>query len=174
MARGFIIGLLGIFILLSFQFRSYIEPAAVMVTIPLAIIGIVWGHVLMGLEISMPSIMGAASLAGIVVNDSILLVEFLKLRVREGHSIPEAAKLASRERFRAILLTSLTTIAGLTPLLLEESLQAQILTPLATSIVFGLLASTVLVLLVVPAIFCVFDDFGWVKIEKGQDSNSSK
>ncbi len=166
MARGFIVGLVGIFILLSFQFRSYIEPAAVMVTIPLAMIGIVWGHVLMGIEISMPSIMGAASLAGIVVNDSILLVAFLKLRVREGHSIPEAAKMASRERFRAILLTSLTTIAGLTPLLLEDSLQAQILTPLATSIVFGLLASTVLVLLVVPAIFCVFNDFGWVAVAK--------
>jgi multidrug efflux pump subunit AcrB len=173
MVRGFMVGLVGIFILLSFQFRSYIEPAAVMVAIPLAMIGVIWGHVFMGLEISMPSIMGAASLAGIVVNDSILLVEFLKLRVREGYSIPEAAKIASRERFRAILLTSLTTIAGLTPLLLEKSLQAQILTPLATSIVFGLLVSTLLVLLVVPAIFCVFNDFGWVAVEKGQDSSLS-
>jgi len=162
MVRGFLVGLVGIFILLSFQFRSYIEPAAVMVAIPLAMIGVIWGHVVMGLQISMPSIMGAASLAGIVVNDSILLVGFLKLRVREGASILEAAKTASRERFRAILLTSLTTIAGLTPLLLENSLQAQILTPLATSIVFGLLVSTLLVLLVVPSIFCVFNDFGWL------------
>jgi len=128
-------------------------------------IGVIWGHVFMGLDISMPSIMGAASLAGIVVNDSILLLAFLKVRVREGFSVPEAAKMASRERFRAILLTSLTTIAGLTPLLLEKSLQAQILTPLATSIVFGLLVSTLLVLLVVPAIFCVFNDFGWVARE---------
>jgi multidrug efflux pump subunit AcrB len=166
MARGLIIGLMGIFILLSFQFRSYIEPVAVMVTIPLTMIGVIWGHVLMGLEISMPSIMGAVSLAGIVVNDSILLVEFLKLRVREGYSIPEAAKMASRERFRAILLTSLTTIVGLTPLLLEKSLQAQILTPLAVSIVFGLLAATVLELLVVPAIFSVFSDFGWISADK--------
>ena len=166
MARGFIIGLVGIFILLSFQFRSYIEPAAVMVTIPLAMIGVIWGHMLMGLEISMPSIMGAVSLAGIVVNDSILLVTFLKLRAREGYTIPEAAKMASRERFRAVLLTSLTTIAGLTPLLLEKSLQAQILIPLVTSIVFGLLTATVLVLLVVPAIFSVFSDFGWVSLEK--------
>jgi len=170
MLNGFLIGLVGIFILLSFQFRSYLEPLAVMVAIPMAFIGVVWGHLLMGLEISMPSMMGAASLAGIVVNDSILLVEFLKLRAREGHPIIEAAKLASRERFRAILLTSLTTIAGLTPLLLEKSLQAQILTPLATSIVFGLLASTVLVLLVVPAIFTVFSDFGWVSVEKEIDS----
>ncbi len=165
MQRGFIIGLLGIFVLLSFQFRSYIEPLAVMVAIPLALIGVIWGHLLMGLEISMPSMMGAVSLAGIVVNDSILLVEFLKLRAREGHAIPEAAKLASRERFRAILLTSLTTIAGLTPLLAEKSLQAQVLIPLATSIVFGLLSATILVLFVVPALFSVFSDFGWVSVE---------
>ena len=164
MVRGFLIGLVGIFILLSFQFRSYIEPAAVMLTIPLAMIGVIWGHILMGLELSMPSIMGAVSLAGIVVNDSILLVEFLKLRAREGIPIPEAAKIASRERFRAVLLTSLTTVAGLTPLLMETSLQAQILIPLACSIVFGLLTATLLVLFVVPAIFTVFSDFGWVSM----------
>jgi len=168
MARGFLIGLVGIFILLSFQFRSYIEPAAVMLTIPLAMIGVIWGHLLMGLDLSMPSIMGAVSLAGIVVNDSILLVEFLKLRAREGISIPEAAKIASRERFRAILLTSLTTVAGLTPLLMETSLQAQILIPLACSIVFGLLVATLLVLFVVPALFSVFSDFGWVSVTKEQ------
>ncbi len=166
MMRGFLIGIVVIYILLSFQFRSYLEPFAVMIAIPLAMIGVVWGHVVMGLDLSMPSMMGAVSLAGIVVNDSILLVEFLKLRVREGHLIPEAAKLASRERFRAILLTSVTTIAGLMPLLLEKSLQAQVLIPLATSIVFGLLASTILVLLVVPAMFSIFSDFGWVSVEK--------
>ncbi len=168
MVRGFAIGLVAIFILLSFQFRSYIEPIGVMVAIPLSMIGVIWGHVLMGLEISMPSIMGAVSLAGIVVNNSILLVEFLKLRAAEGHTIPEAAKMASRERFRSILLTTLTTTAGMTPLLLETSLQAQILIPLVTSIVFGLLAATVLVLLVVPAIFTVFSDFGWVRVEREQ------
>jgi len=166
MANGFLIGLVGIFILLSFQFRSYIEPFAVMSIIPLAMIGVIWGHLLMGLELSMPSMMGAISLAGIVVNDSILLVVFLKMRAHEGHPIPEAAKLASRERFRAVLLTSLTTIAGLTPLLAETSLQAQVMIPLAASIIFGLLASTLLVLLVVPALFSVFNDFGWVTLEK--------
>jgi len=168
MVQGFLIGLVGIFILLSFQFRSYIEPAAVMLTIPLAMIGVIWGHLLMGLDLSMPSIMGAVSLAGIVVNDSILLVEFLKLRAREGIPITEAAKIASRERFRAILLTSLTTVAGLTPLLIETSLQAQILIPLAASIVFGLLMATILVLFVVPALFSVFSDFGWVSVAKEQ------
>lgn len=170
MAQRFLLGLLGIFLLLSFQFRSYIEPLAVMVAIPLALIGVIWGHLLMGLELSMPSMMGFVSLAGIVVNDSILLVEFLKLRAREGMAIAAAARQASRDRFRAVLLTSLTTIAGLIPLLSERSLQAQVLVPLATSIVFGLMATTVLVLLVVPAMFSIFDDHGWVKA--GSDENN--
>jgi multidrug efflux pump subunit AcrB len=157
----------GIFILLSFLFRSYIEPVVVLLAIPLAFIGVVWGHLAMGLELSMPSMMGFASLAGVVVNDSILLVEFLKLRVREGLCIPEAAKLASRQRFRAVLLTSLTTIAGLLPLLFERSLQAQVLIPLITSLVFGLLTTTVLVLLVVPAVFAILDDLGLTAARRG-------
>lgn len=159
MIRGFSLGLLGIFILLSFQFRSYLEPLSVMLIIPLALIGVIWGHLLMGLNMTMPGIIGFASLSGIVVNDSILLVEFLKLKMKEGHNVVEAAKLASRARFRAVLLTSVTTIAGLIPLLLEKSLQAQILIPLATSIIFGLIATTSLVLLVVPALYSILDDF---------------
>ncbi|MGD8931327.1 MAG: efflux RND transporter permease subunit, partial [Chromatiales bacterium] len=164
MLRSFAIGLVGIFVLLSFQFRSYAEPVVVMLVIPLALMGVIWGHLLMGLPLSMPSVIGFTSLSGIVVNDSILLVEFLKLRAREGLAIVEAAKLASRERFRAVLLTSVTTIAGLTPLLLEKSLQAQILVPLATSIIFGLLTTTLLVLLVVPALFSILSDFHWTSV----------
>lgn len=160
MLRSFGIGLIGIFILLSFQFRSYMEPLIVMSIIPMALVGVIWGHLLMGLNLTMPSIIGFTSLAGIVVNDSILLVEFLKLRVLDGMEIVEAARAASRDRFRAVLLTSVTTMAGLTPLLLEKSLQAQILIPLATSIVFGLLATTLLVLLVVPAMFSILHDLG--------------
>ena len=158
--RGFLLGLLGIFILLSFQFRSYLEPIAVMTAIPLALIGVIWGHLAMGLDLSMPSMMGFVSLAGIVVNDSILLVMFLKKRMGEGLHAADAAKQASRDRFRAVLLTSLTTIAGLLPLLAEKSLQAQVLIPLVTSIVFGLLATTLLVLLVVPSLYSILDDFG--------------
>ncbi len=156
------IGLIGVFILLSYQFRSYVEPFTVMMAIPLALIGVVWGHKLMGLELSMPSMMGFASLAGIVVNDSILLVEFIKRWRMTGREVPEAARAASRDRFRAVLLTSLTTIAGLLPLLSESSLQAQVLIPLAASIVFGLLASTLLVLFVVPCLYTILGDFGLV------------
>jgi len=156
--RAFMMGLLGVFVLLSFQFKSWIEPLLVMVTIPLALIGVIWGHLLMGYDLTMPSIFGFVSLAGVVVNDSILLVGFAKSRRRDGLGIVEAATQASRDRFRAVLLTSLTTVAGLTPLLLEKSLQAQFLIPLAAAIVFGLLASTVLVLLIIPCLYAILGD----------------
>jgi len=158
--KSFILGVIGIFIMLSFQFRSYFEPLIVMVAIPLTLIGVIWGHLLMGYEFSMPSAVGFVSLAGIVVNDSILLVEFIKIKRREGVSVDIAAKNASKARFRAVILTSLTTIAGLLPLMTEKSMQAQVLIPLAITIVFGLLASTVLVLLVIPTLYTIADDFG--------------
>jgi len=158
--RGFMLGLIGVFLLLSFQFRSYIEPIVVLAAIPLGFIGVIWGHVVMGLDLSMPSILGFASLSGVVVNDSILLVHFVKIRRAEGMSTHDAACRASRERFRAVLLTSLTTIAGLLPLLTETSLQAQVLIPLVTSLGFGLMASTLLVLFIVPVLYTILDDFG--------------
>ncbi|MFQ6016669.1 MAG: efflux RND transporter permease subunit [Kiloniellaceae bacterium] len=164
--RGFLFGLLGVFVLLSFQFRDYVEPVIVMLAIPLALIGVIWGHLLMGLDLSMPSMIGYASLAGIVVNDSILMVIFIKIRTREGAGVVEAARLASRGRFRPVLLTSLTTIAGLLPLLFERSLQAQVLVPLVTSLAFGLMASTVLVLFVVPTLYAVLHDFGLSTISR--------
>ncbi|WP_261843315.1 efflux RND transporter permease subunit [Aliamphritea ceti] len=160
MGTSLLMGLAGIFILLSFQFRSYMEPFIVMVNIPLALIGVIWGHWLLGLDITMPSMLGFVSLAGIVVNDSILLVEFVKRRIAEGMSVHAAAARASHDRFRAVLLTSLTTIAGMTPLLFETSLQAQILIPLTVSIVFGIASSTLLVLFVVPCCYSILEDFG--------------
>lgn len=158
-------GLIGVFVLLSFQFRSYFEPLIVMSAIPLALIGVLWGHWLLGLDMSMPSAMGFVSLAGIVVNDSLLLVMFLKQNIAEGRSARESAAKASRARFRAIALTSLTTVAGLLPLLFETSLQAQVLIPLAVSISFGLMASTVLVLVVIPCLYSVMADFQLIGLE---------
>ncbi|SDO36133.1 efflux RND transporter permease subunit [Desulforhopalus singaporensis] len=160
MVRALGVGLIGIFILLSFQFRSYMEPLVVMIAIPLSFIGVVWGHFLMGVVISMPSLLGFSALAGIVVNDSLLLVLFLKNGRSADISLVVAAGQASRSRFRAVLLTSATTIAGLLPLLFEKSLQAQILIPLVVSVVFGLVASTLLVLLVIPCLYLILSDFG--------------
>lgn len=163
MVKAFLIGIFGVFIILSLQFKSYLEPIIVMVLIPFALIGVIWGHIFLGLDLCMPSIMGFISLAGIVVNDSILLVTFIRNHMDRGESAMDAATKASRDRFRAVFLTSLTTIMGLLPLMAERSMQAQILIPLACSIVFGLLMTTVLVLIVIPALYTVFDDFNLLR-----------
>ena len=157
---GFVLGALGVFLLLSLIFRNYREPAIVMLNIPLALIGAIWGHLIMGLDFTLPSMIGFVSLAGIVVNDSILLVVFVKQHVSEGMVLHDAAKQAVRDRFRAIFLTSITTVAGMTPLLFETSTQALILVPLVTSIVFGMLTSTLLILLVLPSAYAIMEDFG--------------
>jgi multidrug efflux pump subunit AcrB len=157
------IGFIGIFILLSFQFRTFTEPVIVMLAIPFSLIGVIWGHGLMGVPISMPSLLGFIALGGIVVNDSILLVLFLKDARKQGKSIYDAAARASQDRFRAVLLTSTTTIAGLLPLLFEKSLQAQILVPLVISTSFGLMASTTMVLLVIPCMYMILGDLGIVE-----------
>jgi multidrug efflux pump subunit AcrB len=163
---GFILGIIGVFLLLSLQFRNYREPLVVMLNIPLALIGVIWGHMAMGLDLTMPSMIGFVSLAGIVVNDSILLVEFVKHRSRQGMTLHDAAGQAVRDRFRAIFLTSITTIAGMLPLLSETSLQAQVLVPLVCSVVFGMLSSTILTLLVLPASYSILEDMGFVEINE--------
>ncbi len=166
MSKGFILGLFGIFAILSFQFRSYFEPFVVMLAIPLALVGVIWGHFLLGYSLSMPSIMGFVSLAGIVVNDSILLVQYIRHHIDAGETVHKAAILASRDRFRAVFLTSVTTAVGLLPLLLERSLQAQVVQPLVISIVFGIFASTLMVLFVIPTAYAILADFGLVKAKE--------
>lgn len=163
MGKGFLLGLFGVFAILSYQFRSYLEPVVVMLAIPLAFIGVVVGHWLLGHALSMPSMMGFVSLAGIVVNDSILLVQYIRHHVDEGDRVHDSVVKASRERFRAVFLTSMTTAAGLLPLLTETSLQAQVIQPLVISIVFGIFASTLLVLFMIPAAYSILADFGLVK-----------
>ena len=176
-ARGLLIGLLGIFLILSFQFRSYLEPLIVMFSIPVAFMGAVWGHLLMGYNLSMPSLIGAASLAGIVVNNAILLVQFIKSFKEQGMTAIQAAGAASRARFRAIMITTSTTIAGLLPLLAETSTQAMAVIPLVISVVFGLLVSTILILLALPALYVILEDFEWAKtpvIEAAEPDSSSR
>lgn len=167
---GFFLALTGVFLLLSWQFKNYREPIVVMLNIPLALIGAILGHYIMGLDFTMPSMIGFVSLAGVVVNDSILLVEFVKYRVKEGMVLHDAASQAVHDRFRAIFLTSVTTIAGMAPLLLETSLQAQVLIPLVTSIVFGMLTSTMLVLLVLPAAYGIMEDIGFIALTNAEES----
>jgi hydrophobic/amphiphilic exporter-1 (mainly G- bacteria), HAE1 family len=153
------LGMIGLYILLAFQFRGYMAPLTVMMVIPTALIGVIFGHMALGLDLTMPSIIGMASLFGVVVNDSILLVVFIREEREKGIPVQQASREAGRSRFRPILLTSITTIAGLTPLLLETSLQAQILIPLAASLAFGLTSATVIALFLVPSIYCILDDY---------------
>ena len=136
--QNVLIGFIGVFIMLAWQFRSFVQPFVVITAIPLGFIGVVIGHLLLGYELSMPSLVGLATLAGVVVNDSILLVVFIKRSIAGGMSTAKAAATAARERFRAVILTSLTTIMGLLPLLLETSTQAQFMIPLVISLAFGL------------------------------------
>ena len=158
-----LLGLLGVYFILAFQFKSFAQPLAVILAIPTSLMGVIGGHLLLGLDISMPSLVGMATLIGIVVNDSILLLVFVKDGLKNGLSIIDAAQNASVKRFRAIILTSLTTIAGLTPLLLETSTQAQFLIPLVVSLVFGLLSATLFSLFLVPAVCIILDDMGFFK-----------
>ncbi|MCK5040934.1 MAG: efflux RND transporter permease subunit [Sphingomonadales bacterium] len=152
-----LIGIIGIYLILVFQFKSYLQPVAVMLAIPMGIIGVVWGHVLMGLDLTMPSMVGFATLAGIVVNNNILLVTFIKSGMKNGMTAVEAGRQAARDRYRPIMLTSLTTLAGLLPLLTETSTQAQLMIPLVASLAFGLLTATIASLLLVPSFFAIIN-----------------
>jgi multidrug efflux pump subunit AcrB len=157
MRRGAVFGLVLIYVILAWVFSSYGWPLVVMSAIPFGLVGAVVGHWLMGLDLTLLSLFGLFGLSGIVVNDSIILVTFYKHLREQGMAVQEAIIEAACQRLRAVLLTSLTTLGGLAPLLFETSLQAQFLIPMAVTISFGLMFSTVLVLLVVPAILSVHE-----------------
>ncbi|APZ53225.1 efflux RND transporter permease subunit [Salipiger abyssi] len=160
LARNMALGAGGVFLLLAFYLQSFVRTLAVLAAIPLSLVGVMWGHMALGLQISLPSLVGLATLAGVVVNDSILLVNFIDDRTARGMDVLEAGREAVRDRFRAIFLTSLTTVVGLGPLLFEPSTQAQFLRPIVASLAFGLSAATFLALFVTPAVIAVLQDFG--------------
>lgn len=157
--RGFGIALLAMFVLLVLQFRSYAQPTIILMIVPFGMIGAVWGHAAMGMELTMFSMFGLVALSGVVINDSIVLVDFINARVREGVPVYEALIESGERRFRPIMLTSMTTIAGLLPLMTEESFQAQLLIPMATSLAFGLMLGTSLILILVPIFYLIYDRF---------------
>jgi multidrug efflux pump subunit AcrB len=158
MRNGVVVAIVLMYLILALQFGSYGWPLVVMAIIPFGLVGALFGHWVTGIDVTLLSLFGFFGLSGIVVNDSIVLVTFYKeLRRDETISIEEALVEAVCQRLRAVLLTSLTTIFGLLPLLFETSLQAQFLIPMATSIAFGLMFSTFLVLLAVPALLIVYE-----------------
>ncbi|MGH7821964.1 MAG: efflux RND transporter permease subunit [Candidatus Binatia bacterium] len=155
---GFILALIAIFALIAMPFRSYVQPLIIMTAIPFGIVGAVVGHVIMGYELSTISMMGIVALSGVVVNDSLVLIDAANQRRAEGMSAFEAIDSAALRRFRPILLTSATTFVGLVPMLLEPSMQARFLIPMAISLAFGILFSTALVLLIVPSLYLIVED----------------
>ncbi|WP_372895705.1 efflux RND transporter permease subunit [Stieleria sp.] len=158
--RNSIIGVVAIFLVLSFTFRSYLEPLIILLAIPPGVVGVIVGHWLLGINISMLSMIGLVSLAGILVNDSIVMVEFIKLRLSEGMIPIEAFSQAGRDRFRAVVLTTATTCMGLMPMLLETSMQATVFKGLVVAIVFGELFSTTMILILIPCSYSVLGQAG--------------
>ncbi len=147
-----------IFVLLAIPFKSYTQPIIVMLTIPFGIVGAVIGHWIMGMNLTMLSMMGILALSGVVVNDSLVLVDFINKKRQKGMDLFTAVYMAGGRRFRPVLLTSLTTFAGLMPLLFEKSTQAQFLIPMAISLGFGILFATAITLLLVPINYLILED----------------
>ena len=166
LGRGFIFALFGIFAVLALVFRSYLQPLLIMLTIPLGIVGAVAGHLLYGINLTMLSLFGIVALTGVVVNDAIVLIEFINERLRQGGKVFDAVEAAGPARLRAVLLTSLTTVAGLLPLLYQRSFQAQFLIPMALSLASGLVFATFLTLFYVPCSYLALSDlrcfFRWL------------
>jgi len=155
---GFKMALIAMYAILAGMLRSYVQPIVIMVAVPLGIIGAVIGHWLLGYDLTLLSLFGVVALSGVVVNDSLVLLDYINVSIREGKGVVESVLAAGEARFRAVTLTSLTTVAGLAPLILERSSQAQSVIPMAISLVFGIMFATVLTLLVVPALYLIVND----------------
>ena len=170
--QGALLAFCLIYITLAWVFASYWKPLTVMMIIPFGLVGAIVGHYVMGYALTIISVIGLLGLSGILVNDSIVLVSRINERLAEGETLEEAAIGGARDRFRAVLLTSLTTVGGLTPLLFETSRQAQFLIPMAITLVFGLAAATILVLLLVPSLIGIGGDVGRIAQGSGRGFGS--
>ncbi len=155
---GFLFSLAGIYFLLAIPFRSYSQPIIVMIAIPFGIVGAVLGHLIMGYNLSVISMMGIVALSGIVVNDSLVLVDYANKRRREGFDPDKAVRAAAQRRFRPVVLTTLTTFFGLAPMIFETSRQARFLIPMALSMGFGILFATVITLVLVPCLYLIVEN----------------
>jgi multidrug efflux pump subunit AcrB len=156
--QGFLFAMLAIFALMAIPLKSYSQPLIIMSVIPFGMVGAIVGHLLLGQAVSVLSICGIIALSGVVVNDSLIMVDFVNRARREGRSLIDSVINAGSQRFRAIILTSLTTFMGLMPIVFEKSLQAQIVIPMAISLAFGILFATIITLLLVPALYLILND----------------
>jgi len=155
---SFIVALMGIYALLAVPFRSYVQPLIVMAAIPLGIVGAAIGHLLMGYSLSINSMMGVVALSGVVINDSLVMIDFANRRRREGQPAVQAIMQAGMRRFRPIMLTTLTTFGGLAPMIFETSRQARFMIPMAISLGYGILFATLITLILVPCLYLIVED----------------
>jgi len=158
MRWGFLAALGVIFVLLAIPFRSYAQPLLVMSAIPFGIVGAVGGHLLMGFDMSLLSMMGVVALTGVVVNDSLVLIDFINRNRKQGMSVYDAVLAGGQRRFRPIVLTTATTFLALAPMLAEPSVQAKFLVPMAVSLAFGVLFATQITLVLIPALYMILED----------------
>ncbi len=155
---GFVLALILMYALMAIPFRSYIQPLIIMVAIPFGLVGAIGGHILMGYDLSILSMMGLVALSGVVVNDSLVLISAINEYRAAGMTTAKAVVAGAARRFRPILLTSLTTFFGLAPMIVETSVQARFLIPMALSLGFGVIFSTFIILLLVPALYLIIED----------------
>ena len=158
MSKAYLFALLGMYVMMATLFRSYLQPFMVMFAIPFGVIGAVLGHLLIGKDITLWSLVGMIAVSGVVVNDNLVLVDYVNRNREQGIPLMQSIREAGAARFRPIMLTSLTTFAGLTPLMFEQSLQAQFLIPMAISLAFGVMFATLVSLILVPATYYVMHD----------------
>ena len=158
LASGFAVALFGIYALMAIPLRSFLQPFLIMTAIPFGIVGAIGGHMLTGYDLSILSMFGVIALAGVVVNDNIVLVDWVNQRRDQHDTLLEAVRTAGAARFRPIMLTSLTTFGGLAPLLLEKSVQARFLVPMGISLGFGVMFATLISLVLVPSLYLVLED----------------
>ncbi|SMC25016.1 Multidrug efflux pump subunit AcrB [Desulfacinum hydrothermale DSM 13146] len=167
---GFPMALLGIFIIIATIFRSYIQPVVIMITVPFGLIGAVAGHLVLGYDLSIMSLFGMVALTGVVVNDAIVLIERINENLAEGMRFFEAIIEGGKRRFRAIILTTISTVGGLMPMILETDFQAKFLIPMALALAAGVLFATVLTLVLVPGLYTILNDVRllWFRMRRGR------
>ena len=158
MKWGYLAALFIMYALLAVPFRSYSQPFIIMSAIPFGIIGAVMGHLIMGYDMSLISMQGVVALSGVVVNDSLVLIDFINRYRQKGQPVWEAVIEGSRRRFRPILLTTLTTFFALVPMLAETSVQARFLVPMAISLAFGVAFATLITLILIPVFYLILED----------------
>jgi len=155
---NFGIAMLAIYALLAVLFRSYWQPAIIMSAIPFGIVGATMGHLLMGFNLSILSLFGIVALAGVVVNDSLIMIDLINRERRSGVELAQVLRDCATRRFRPIMLTTLTTFCGLLPMITEKSLQARFLIPMAISLAFGVAFATCITLVLVPSLYMILED----------------